>query len=306
MGRARCAVRLVGLCAAGLLLSGQGFAAGAVVPRADSVDLYLTRGSVALVPGAAIDRAMTVVNNGRDMAAGIDLFYTTPIFVAIDSGRPLPDGCGMYYPGKDVAVPQIVKCTLGPLGSGQSHELSFPLMIAAGAPPAATYGTAIARPARPDQDPEANLLDNIATPGGTIAAASGTVMSADGPILALQSLTTIVSGASPVGDYRVRNLGNADAEKAVLVVVNPLYVNSSAAGDLPPACSMLLSDPDPAVPEIIQCDLGNLKSGQTKELRIPVKAVAGAPAGRITGAAVAYSGPVSSVGTIDAVLGLGG
>ncbi|GAA2777892.1 hypothetical protein GCM10010452_01260 [Crossiella cryophila] len=262
---------------------------GRQVPAGD-VDLYLMRGGAEFVPGGSTDRAMTVINHGRDMVGNAELYYTTPILVNIDSDKKLPTGCVMYYQNKDYRVPEVVKCTIAPLKRNARVEVTLPLKVYKGAPAVPTYGVAIVRSAQAHSDPERNITDNIAVPGGVI---SLPVPAPDydrqvqaGPRLALLASTAIVSDKPSEAMYRVYNIGDQVAYKVRLQLVTALYVNTSTAGSLPTGCSMTLKDPDPAVPEIVDCEIGNLEPGKSKEFRIPVKAVPNGPKGQRQGVAL--------------------
>ncbi|TCO45892.1 hypothetical protein [Actinocrispum wychmicini] len=284
------------LGAGGVAQAGQPGPTRPAAPVAGDVDLYLVRGGAELVPGAAVDRAMTVFNRGRDMTGNVELFYTTPFFVNIDKSKPLPAGCVMRYVNKDYYVPEVVKCTLPPLAHDARHEVSLPLVVLAGAPTTATYGAAIARPAAPDKDPERNITDNIATPGGVIAtpAAPGTAKKETaGARVATQVTSGVLVDDKPSEQvYRISNLGDQAARGVRLVSVTPLYVNTSTAGSLPDGCTLQLKDPDPAVPEIADCAIGTIEPGQSRELRIPVKAVPGGPDTLKLGAVVTAVKPI--------------
>jgi hypothetical protein len=253
-----------------------------------AVDLYLQRGAAALVPGAATERNLAVINNGADMTGEVELYYTTPLFVTIDEQKGLPPGCTIYYRNDDPHFPQVLKCALSPLNSRQRHELSIPLKVLDGAPAVPTYGTAIVRAAKPDSDQERTIVDNIARPGGTIALppAAPQRSAADEPRLAVLATPALVSSTPSTSDYRIVNTGTGPAGNVRFIVVNPLYVNTSTAGALPEGCSMVLADPDPAIPEIVQCAVGTVDPGQSRNVQLPVKAVPNGPAGEVYGAAM--------------------
>ncbi|GAA2777877.1 hypothetical protein GCM10010452_01240 [Crossiella cryophila] len=264
----------------------------------DDVDLYLMRGGAELVPGGSVERAMTVINHGRDMVGNVELFYTTPILINIDGTKKLPDGCAMYYQNKDYRVPEVVKCTLPPLKHNARVEVSLPLKIYQNAPPVPTYGAAIARPADAGKDRERNITDNIAVPGGVISlpaiAANGQArQSRAGSRLTLHTSTAAVPDKPTEAVYRIYNMGDQPAPKVRLQVVTSLYVNTSTAGPLPAGCGMVLKDPDPAVPEIVDCEIGDLAPGKSREFRIPVKAVPGGPIGQLQGVALVTRGGAS-------------
>lgn len=234
---------------------------------------------------------MTVINHGRDMVGNAELYYTTPIFVNVDSAKKLPTGCVMYYQNKDYRVPEVVKCTIAPLKRNARVEVTLPLKIYQGAPAVPTYGVAIVRSAQAHSDPERNITDNITVPGGVISLPVPPAPDYDrqvqaGPRIALAASTAIVSSKPSEAAYRVYNIGDQVAYKVRLQLITALYVNTSTAGSLPAGCSMTLKDADPAVPEIVDCEIGNLEPGKFKEFRIPVKAVPNGPRGQMHGMAL--------------------
>lgn len=68
---------------------------------------------------------------------------------------------------------------------------------------------------------------------------------AGGPNVVALSNTALVTTTPSTSDYRILNHGDAPAENVRIIVVTPLYVNTSTAGSLPSGCSMVLTDPDP-------------------------------------------------------------
>ena len=254
------------------------------------VDLNLSVEVPGIAPGQSGEQTFTIQNNGQSMHSHVVLTYTTPIFINIDRTKPLPAGCVMRYQNQDFQVPEIVRCTLPPLAQNASQHFSIPITVATRAPAGPTFGTSIVLPEDGSVDAEQYITDNLAPLGVAVAKIPSQ------PEPAATGLDLYLAGSTPaIGQGQTQDvtfvIGNrgtkANTGPIRLDFATPLYINASSTKPLPTGCELLLKDPDPAIPEIVECSLPQqVAPGHQIEIRIPVDLVPKGPLGQQFGLSI--------------------
>jgi hypothetical protein len=113
----------------------------------------------------------------------------------------------------------------------------------------------------------AALFLTALTPVATSAHAATTVdlvVRADQPAIA--------PGATGIQQLLVSNSGQTTTGDVVVSFVTPAYTNIDRTTPLPAGCVMRYSDPDPTIPEVVNCTLApGLAAGTTATLAMPLQ-----------------------------------
>jgi hypothetical protein len=254
---------------------------------AGEVDLSFRIESATVPRGGTAVHRLHVRNGETAFAGPVALTYVTPLYVNIDRAEPLPDGCAMHLEAPEPTVPEVVKCRItGQLQALQEIVLEMPLAVT----PRARFegrvlGLAMAAPAAESGALDANLSDNweyaqlrLLPPAPETPPGNPT------DLYLVHDVPALAANRPGALRFHIGNKGPSPALGGThLTFVTPFYVNHH--GQLPPGCTMRLTDADPLVPEIVTCALPPLAPGATRSVSIPVDLVDHAPHGQIGGLA---------------------
>ncbi|WP_394830270.1 hypothetical protein LVJ94_27555 [Pendulispora rubella] len=291
--------------------------AGEAPPVGNPVGIYLAGDELPISVGSHSVTTLTVGNAGPNATSvPVRVIYRTPFFTNIDADTPLPAGCKMQLTDTAPNVPEIVECAVpADLKAGEEQRIRIPLALVADGPTGRQLGWGLAASSAPaDADPFAG--DNVHsigvlmltgpsasslgpdTKGASLAGppvrwtAEAPPVPSNGVDLAVSSdNVTVTPGSTASASFRVINRGNvATRAPARLAVVTPFYANAEREG-LPPDCKVVVSNPQPNIPEVVECSIpAGVAPGQTVSLDLPLEVLPGGPVGLGAGAMFVAAG----------------
>ncbi|MER5300205.1 MULTISPECIES: hypothetical protein [Streptomyces] len=297
--------KTLGVSALALLLAGSTVAAAqgrqAVAERtpAAPVDLALDVTNLSVAPQGSGKQTFTVVNQGKRATTEPGrLVYVTPTYFNFAS---VPKGCQRKLRNPDPLVPEIMECAVPKgLGPGKKFKVDFTLSATKTNLVGSVYGAALVSP-DVEADPEMNFSDNYNVPDAAIRRSAP-------PNITGHRANVHLSYTSPAvaPDERAEQTftyGNQGPDATVdpvrLVYVTPFFVNFSEK-PLPRACRLLLDDPDPLIPQVVECDRDRpLEAGRKGSYTFEITAVEGGPSGMVFSPAVVAEAKPGMASTHD-------
>ncbi|MFD7731673.1 hypothetical protein ACFV6F_14955 [Kitasatospora phosalacinea] len=265
--------------------------------RGARVDLYFADLSAPTAPpGEGATQTVVVGNRGEDATGPVSIKFTTPVLVNVDRARPLPEDCRFRYTDRDPAVPETLECVRPPLPHGGLITLALPVVaVDPAAPAVATYGMLSVLPAAGSADTDTNSTNSVFSAVFTVQRGPASELPPGANPVDLH-LVGDTPAIRPDGTgLTVLTVGNGGQRPTTgpvrVVYVTPLFTNVDHRLPLPPECTMLLVDPDPSVPEVVQCVRDTpLGPGGSWSLRLPLTVVPGGPSGQNFGASIVTPG----------------
>ncbi|WP_394820474.1 hypothetical protein [Pendulispora albinea] len=271
-------------------------------PGRVDLELYSTIASAA--PGEGTTQDFVITNRGAPTRAESRFVYVTPTFVNFDRRASLPAGCSYAYENPDPLIPEIVDCKI-PAGLGPDDRvtLTFHLVTTHATLVGMTYGGAIVSP---DEriDTEQNFTTNWVAPYVQFLESEERSSAAATGYSANVYLSWDVPSVAP-GDVKRQKLvvGNQgpDATRApIRLVYVSAFFSNFVESKVPRGCKLLLADPDPLMPQILECVLSKpLRAGDERTVDVFITTVAGGPIGYISASSVAAEAKAGEAGSHD-------
>jgi hypothetical protein len=279
--------------------------AGASPSTGGRIDLSLYYDEPLIPAGGQGSQTLTAVNTGDDANTPAVLTLTTPVFLSLDPGRRLPTGCDFLYRdgNPDGTVPEVIRCSVPPLGHDQQHGYTFHFVADNAAAPGSTYGEATLLPAAGSPDVEQKMADNLGWPSVVVAGSPTSVGApATGHVTDVYLTTDLPAIALGSGKPEMLTVGNRGPQATTapirLVVATPPLTRFDQDQPMPPGCGFLYDSADPAAPELIHCTLpGPMSPLADAVVALPLVPVFGAPVQTSWGVADAF--PDRDAGSTD-------
>jgi hypothetical protein len=265
---------------------------------ASGVDLQLYYDTPVIAPGGTGTQTFGVTDAGTAGTGPAELDLALPAYVKLTAA--LPTTCQIRYDDLDAAVPEIVRCDLGVPAAGRTVTVALPLEVDAAAPAGSLWGSAIAWPGPADSDPDpADAQGPMSVVvNGKPAIAENAAVGHAADLYVSTDLPPLSPAAPRSEHFTVGNRGpDSMAGPADLVLTPPPLVRVDPA-HLPAGCAFLFDDPDPALPQLLQCALPRHLAAHWQEVRaVPLTVRPGAPVQTVWGTAEVY--PDRPAGSAD-------
>ncbi|WP_424216494.1 hypothetical protein ACN20G_30650 (plasmid) [Streptomyces sp. BI20] len=247
-------------------------------------DLVVDAAAVTAAPGTSVAHTVGVRNRGAGTRGPVLLTYVTPAYTHVDRfGPALPEGCEVRHVDLDPVVPEVVTCRI-PAGLAEGARTSFVVPLAVTTRARLTGGVgglldAMPAPGSPDREtaPEDNWVSTELTLVGPVPEAPP-----GEPVDLFLVPDTEAAGTEAATEVVLEhgNRGPRPARSVRVVAVAPFLTRWR--GPLPAGCGLVLDDPDPAVPRIVDCVLPRTAADGRGRLRLALETLPGAPTGTLT------------------------
>ncbi|MGZ8217113.1 hypothetical protein [Methylomagnum sp.] len=212
-------------------------------PQGADLSVTLTDAPDPVAVGATLTYTITVVNNGADTAAAVNVSDVLPANVAFSSSTASQGGC---------AGGASVSCDLGDLASGATATIQIAVQPTAG-------GTLSNTASASSSTTELNPADNSATATTTVSTPTGGTGSADLAVSVVDEPDPVVAGGELVYIVKVRNKSAVAASGVVLTMKLPAGVS------LPEISGATCTGTG-----TLTCNLGTVKAKGSKEVEFMV------------------------------------